>query len=62
MIPMVIWFMQSEIIRRHHWLGHSFADGGHTGDKLRQALGKIGKWTVEIIQRSDHAEGFEVLP
>lgn len=41
---------------------HVFADGGYAGDKLRQALRKIGKWTVEIIKRSDHAEGFEVLP
>ena len=41
---------------------HIFADGGYAGDKLRQALRKIGKWTVEIIKRPDHAKGFEVLP
>ena len=33
----------------HPWLRHIFADCGYTGDKLRQALRKIGKWTVEII-------------
>ena len=32
------------------------------GDKLRQALRRIGKWTIEIVKRSDAAEGFEVLP
>ena len=52
----------AEIIHRHPWLRHVFADGGYAGDKLRQALRKIGKWTVEIIKRSDHAKGFEVLP
>ena len=25
-------------------------------------LNKIGKWTLEIIKRSDTAKGFEVLP
>lgn len=49
----------AEIIRRHPWLWHVFADGGYAGDELRQALCKIGKWTVEIIQRCDHAKGFE---
>lgn len=52
----------AEIIHRHPWLRHVFADGGYAGDKLRQALHKIGPWTVEIIKRSDHAKGFEVLP
>jgi putative transposase len=52
----------AEISRRHPWLSHIFADGGYAGDKLRQALRKIGKWRVEIIKRSDHAKGFEVLP
>ncbi len=44
------------------WLRHVFADGGYAGVKLQQALAKIGKWTVEIIKRSDAAKGFEVLP
>jgi hypothetical protein len=39
-----------------------FADGGYAGSKLRDALQRIGKWTVEIIKRSDLASGFEVLP
>jgi transposase len=44
------------------WLRHVFADGGYAGDKLRDALRKIGTWTIAIIKRSDQASGFEVLP
>jgi len=44
------------------WLRHVFADGGYAGPKLRGALNKIGDWTLEIVKRSDTAEGFEVLP
>src|SRR3546814_17053421 len=51
-----------EIIHRFPWLRHVFADGGYAGDKLREALRRIGKWTVEIVKRSDVAKGFVVLP
>lgn len=44
------------------WLRHIFADGGYAGDKLRNALAALGRWTIEIIKRSDKTEGFEVLP
>src|SRR5471030_1961663 len=44
------------------WLRHVFADGGYAGDKLRDALAQMGKWTIEIIKRSDVAKGFELLP
>lgn len=44
------------------WLRHIFADGGYAGDKLRDALSKFGRWTIEIIKRSDQTVGFEVLP
>jgi hypothetical protein len=40
----------------------SFADGGYAVDKLRVAPAQIGKWTIEIIKRSDIAKGFELLP
>jgi len=43
-------------------LRHIFADGGYAGDKLRDALSVMGTWTVQIIKRSDTAQGFEVLP
>lgn len=44
------------------WLRHIFADGGYAGKKLRRALVKYGRWTIEIIKRSDKAVGFELLP
>src|SRR3546814_20866751 len=44
------------------WLRHLFADGGYGGPKLRAALDKIGRWTLQIVKRSDAAKGFEVLP
>ena len=52
----------AEIVKRFPWLRHLFADGGYAGSKLKDALRRIGKWTVEIIKRSDAAKGFEVLP
>ena len=50
------------IIGRFPWLRHLFADGGYAGDKLNDAMRKMGKWTIEIIKRSDTAKGFSVLP
>jgi transposase len=44
------------------WLRHIFADGGYAGPKLKGVLDKIGRWTLEIVKRSDVALGFEVLP
>lgn len=44
------------------WLRHVFADGGYAGPKLRGALDRIGTWTLQIVKRSDTANGFEVLP
>jgi len=44
------------------WLRHVFADGGYAGPKLEAALSKLGKWSLEIIKRSDAAKGFELLP
>jgi len=52
----------AEFVRRFPWLRHLFADGDYAGNKLKAALGKIGKWTIDIIKRSDTAKGFEVLP
>jgi putative transposase len=50
------------ILKRWPWLRHVFADGGYAGPKLRGALQKIGKFTMQIVKRSDSAKGFEVLP
>ncbi len=52
----------NSIRTRWPWLRHVFADGGYAGDKLRAALADKGRWTLEIIKRSDTAMGFEVLP
>jgi len=43
-------------------LRHVFADGGYAGPKLRDALEGEGNWTIEIVKRSDAAQGFEVIP
>lgn len=50
------------ILKRWPWLRHIFADGGYAGSKLKGRLEKVGKFTLEIIKRSDRAEGFEVRP
>ncbi|MBK5928428.1 IS5 family transposase [Rhodobaculum claviforme] len=42
-------------------LRHMFADGGHAGPKLRNALASLRRWTLQIVKRSDSAKGFEVL-
>ena len=52
----------AEIVRRFPWLRHLFADGGYAGDKLKAALRRLGRWTIDIIKRSDAAKGFELLP
>jgi transposase len=56
--PMVL----NSIRARWPWLRHIFADGGYAGPKLNDALRGLGGWTIEIIKRSDKANGFEVLP
>ena len=47
---------------RYPMLRYIFADGGYAGPKLRDALKAIGCWTIQIVKRSDSAQGFEVLP
>jgi transposase len=44
------------------WLRHIFADGGYGGAKLKTALASLGRWTVEIVKRSDVTKGFKLLP
>ena len=52
----------ASIRRLYPWLRHVFADGAYAGEKLANALKNNGKWTVEIVRRSDTAKGFEVIP
>jgi len=44
------------------WLRHAFAEGSYPGEKPEAALKENGKWTHEIIKRSDTAKGFVLLP
>jgi transposase len=44
------------------WLRHVFADAAYAGDKLEQALTKLGTWTLQIVRRADTAKGFVLLP
>jgi transposase len=43
------------------WLRHIFADGGYAGDKLRDALSRLGDWSLEIVKRADDAKGFVLV-
>jgi transposase len=52
----------ASIRRPFPWLRHVFADGGYAGTKLQTALAAYGSWTLEIVKRSDIAQGFELLP
>jgi transposase len=52
----------ASIRQLHPWLRHLFADGGYAGEKLQTALAGMGKWTIEVVKRSDTAKGFELLP
>ena len=44
------------------WLRHVFADSAYAAAKLTAALSRLGKWTIEIVKRSDAARGFVLLP
>jgi transposase len=39
-----------------------FADGGYSGEKFAAAIAHLNGLIVEIVKRSDQAEGFVVLP
>lgn len=50
------------IHNRFPWLTHIFADGGYAGDQFASKAAETGKWSIEIIKRSDTAKGFVLLP
>jgi transposase len=52
----------ASIRSRLPWLRHVFADGAYAGAKLEHALAALGRWRIEIIRRSDAAQGFELVP
>lgn len=44
------------------WLRHLIGEGGYAGEKLRGVLVERGRRTIEIVKRSDRAEGFIIMP
>jgi transposase len=51
----------ASIQRVHPWLRHVFADSAYTGDKLTNALKRLGNWTIEIVRRLEATGGFHLL-
>lgn len=43
-------------------LRHIFADRVYRGDKLRNAVAAFGRWTIEIVTRSEHVGAFKPEP
>ena len=56
--PEVLEALRDRFLHRRH----IFADAAHRGPKLKTALEDIGNGTLEIITRSDTAQGFKILP
>ena len=53
----------STLFGLHPFLQKLFADGGYQGPAFQKASAKIlPHLQIEIIKRSDHAKGFELLP
>jgi transposase len=53
----------STLFGMYPFLQKLFADGGYQGPVFQKALAKaLPRLEIEIIKRSDHAKGFEVLP
>jgi transposase len=55
------WLLES-VSSLYPWLRYVFADGGYVGDRLKRAPEGLGKWTLEIVKRSDIAKGLILLP
>jgi putative transposase len=43
-------------------LQHIFADRVYRGDKLRNAVAALGRWTIEIVTRSERVGTFKPEP
>jgi putative transposase len=48
--------------RRFPKLRHIFADRVYRGDKLRNAIADVGRWTIEIVTRSERSGTFKPEP
>src|SRR6476660_5214267 len=52
-----------KVVRRlSPFIERIFADGGFQGEATAAAVRALGPWQLEIVKRSDHTVGFEVLP
>jgi transposase len=51
-----------EVRRVFVFLQRLFADGSYAGDATRAAAKRVGKVDLEIVKRSDTAQGFVVVP
>ena len=54
-------FVLKAVRRLFPFIERIFADGGYQGP-ITAAVQVLGPWHLEIVKRSDHAVGFEVLP
>ena len=54
--------MFAAIPRHFPRLRHVFADGAYAGPKLEGALKRIGRWSLEIVNRPAGVKGFQLLP
>lgn len=48
--------------RRFPTLRHIFADRVYRGDKLKNAIAEFGRWTIEIVTRSEQVGTFKPEP
>jgi len=56
-------FVMATMFGMYPFLMKLYADGGYQGPLFRRAVAKImARVNVEIVKRSDHANGFVVLP
>ena len=51
----------AQALESHPTLAHIFADGGYSGDKLRDAMAEMGGPTIEIVRRPHGVTGFVVI-
>ena len=47
--------------KRHHWIELLWVDGGYAGPNFARAV-RMPRLAVEVVKRSDDAQGFTVLP
>ncbi len=54
--------VRAQLADRFPRLRRIWADQGYRGPKLRRWLQEVADWTLDIVSRNPHTEGFEVLP